>query len=126
MSFDLAKAEKDLGEVDETPPQPPPALLPDTPAAWFAAKFPALPASHGDAVQEAFPPENKGRPFVKDVSEDFLSATLGEAGTPAAPTVFVADEDRFHRPDQLSNYASVCELPGRTLPDVAGLHIAAE
>ena len=96
MSFDLAKAEKDLGEVDETPPQPPPALLPDTPAAWFAAKFPALPASHGDAVQEAFPPENKGRPFVKDVSEDFLSATLGETGTPAAPTVFVADEDRFY------------------------------
>ena len=76
---------------------PPPAPLPDTPAAWFSAKYPALPALHGDAVQEVVPAdEDKGRPFVKDVSEDYLAATLGEGGTPAAPTVFAADEDRFY------------------------------
>jgi len=75
----------------------PPAPLPGTPAAWFAAKFPALPDRHGDAVQEVWPKgEDKDKPFVKDVSEDFLAATLGEDGTPAAPTVFAANENRFY------------------------------
>ena len=74
-----------------------PPSAPDTPAEWFAAKYPLLPARHGVAVQEVSPASaDKGKPFVKDVSEDFLAATLGEDGTPAAPTVFAAKEERFY------------------------------
>jgi putative DNA primase/helicase len=70
---------------------------PDTPAAWFAAKFPGCPERHGNAVQEVYPnSEKEERPFVKDLSEDFIAATLGALGSPDAPTVFVADEDRFY------------------------------
>jgi P4 family phage/plasmid primase-like protien len=73
------------------------APLPDTPAAWFAAKFPALEKRFGLAVEEVFPKDDKdGKPYVKDVAEDFVAATLGEAGTPGAPTVFVAPEARFY------------------------------
>jgi P4 family phage/plasmid primase-like protien len=74
----------------------PPTPLPDTPAAWFAAKFPALPARYGDAVEETSPSNENGSPFVKDLSEDFLAATLGEEGSPGMPTVFAAEEDRFY------------------------------
>jgi putative DNA primase/helicase len=74
----------------------PPAPLPDIPAAWFAAKFPGLRDRYGDAVQEVVPSDGDKRGFVKDVSEDFLAATLGESGSPAAPTVFAAEEDRFY------------------------------
>ena len=93
MIEQMAEMEKwaELNGVAESGP------LPDTPAAWLAAKFPALPARHGDAVQEAQPTgEDTGKPFVKDVSEDFLAATLGEDGTPTAPTVFAAEENRFY------------------------------
>jgi P4 family phage/plasmid primase-like protien len=70
---------------------------PDSPAAWFAAVFPDLPEKYGDAVHEVYPDgDGKGRPFVKDLSEDFLAALLGEAGLPASPTVFVTEEDRFY------------------------------
>ena len=33
---------------------------------------------------------------VRDLNEDFLAATLGEHGTPDAPTVFVPTEERFY------------------------------
>src|SRR4030095_10073860 len=32
----------------------------------------------------------------KDLSEDFLAATLGEVGSPDVPTVFVPEENRFY------------------------------
>jgi P4 family phage/plasmid primase-like protien len=73
--------------------QPP---APDTPAAWLAAKFPGLQEKHGDAVQEVLPVNKQERPSVRDVSEDFLAAVLGEVGSPTAPAVFVAEEDRFY------------------------------
>lgn len=73
------------------------APLPDTPAAWFAAKFPPLEKRFGLAVEEVYPKEEKeAKPYVRDVAEDFLAATLGEGGTPSAPTVFVAPEARFY------------------------------
>lgn len=74
--------------------------LPDTPAAWFAAKFPELEKRYGLAVQEVWPVEDKdkdnAKPFVRDLSEDFLAASLGMEGTPDAPTVFVPAEGRFY------------------------------
>src|SRR6266704_3127039 len=65
-----------------SPPSPPgaegeSAKQPDTPAAWFSAKFPSLEARRGLAVEEVRPPKDEGRPYVKDVGEDFLAATLG-------------------------------------------------
>lgn len=75
-----------------------PTPLPDTPAAWFGAKFPALPEQYGEAAMECWPADDdeEGRPFVKDLAEDFLAATLGELGAPTAPTVFLAVEGRFY------------------------------
>ena len=73
------------------------ATVPGTPAAWFAARFPGLREQFGKAIQEVYPDDDdEGRPYVKDVAEDFLAATLGDAGMPEAPTVFVAEECRFY------------------------------
>ena len=66
------------------------------PNEWFAAKFPALPQQFGPAISEEIPTRKGEKPFVDDVSEDFLAATLGLQGTPEAPTVFMATEDRFY------------------------------
>src|SRR5262249_8779982 len=83
-------------------PQSTPAVLPDpdvavteTPAAWFRSRFPNLEQKHGQAVEEVYSVK-KGLPYVKDVSDDFLAATLGWYGPPSAPTVFVAPEVRFY------------------------------
>ena len=77
------------------------APLPGMPDEWFAKKYPALSEIYGPAVlieseeseDEDGPP---AKPIVKDLSEDFLAATLGELGTPEAPTVYVETEDRFY------------------------------
>lgn len=88
--------ENGVGVVDAPSADKDPAL-PDTPASWFSAKFPKLEGQFGLAVEEVYAKEEKeAKPYVKDVAEDFLAATLGEAGTPAAPTVFVASEARFY------------------------------
>jgi len=107
--FDKLKQWAGESGVPEQPAQPapvadpasprPPAVtpLPDTPTAWFAAKFPVLQARLGLAVEEVYPDEESGkRPYVKDLSKDFLAATLGEGGAPDAPTVFAASEARFY------------------------------
>ena len=94
--MNLDELEKELG--GEAPVA---VVVPDTPDAWFAAKFPKLPELYGSAVQEGFPKKEGEMPFVKDLGEDFLAATLGELGTPDSPTVFAATEERFYkyRPD---------------------------
>lgn len=69
----------------------------DTPARWFAGRYPGLEQEFGRAVEEVYPEgEDEGKPCVKDLSEDFLAATLGMKGSPAAPTVYVAPEGRFY------------------------------
>jgi putative DNA primase/helicase len=72
-----------------------PPALPDSPAAWFAAKFPTLRERYGEAVFEASPPGG-GQPYVRDLSEDFLAAIFGESGSPETPSVFAASENRFY------------------------------
>ena len=62
-------------------------------ARWFADKFPQLPAEFGDAVLEET--DKDGRETVRDICQPFLAATLGEMGTPEAPTVFIPGENRF-------------------------------
>jgi hypothetical protein len=62
-------------------------------AKWFAEKFPQLPAEFGQAVLEE--PDKEGRQIVCDICQPFLAATLGEQGTPEAPTVYLPAENRF-------------------------------
>jgi len=100
--------ENGTGSAPSSPPaaesesQEPVAPLPDTPAAWFAAKFPGLVERYGQAVQEVFPSDDKELPWVKDLCEDFMAAILGELGSPGAPTVFAVEEDRFYTYDPAS------------------------
>ena len=67
----------------------------ETPARWFNKKFPALAKDYDEAVLEHKDPETR-IVSIRDLNEDFLAATLGDQGTPDAPTVFVATEERFY------------------------------
>jgi len=69
-----------------------------TPATWFQEKYPTLTSEYGDAVLEKI--EKNGIITVRDINEDFLASTLGSKGTPDAPTVFVAAEDKFYKYSQ--------------------------
>lgn len=75
-----------------------PAVLPAEPSEWFATRYPKLAAMYGPAVLVGNGEED-APPMVKDLSEDFLAATLGEMATPESPTVFVPQEERFYRYD---------------------------
>jgi P4 family phage/plasmid primase-like protien len=66
----------------------------NTPAQWFANKFPSLPDEHGAAILEET--DKAGIVIAKDIGEDFLAATLGDKGSPDAPTVFVPTEVKFY------------------------------
>lgn len=97
--FERMAAWVDANGVGSGAPAEPEASEPtaDTPAAWFAQKFPALEKRFGLAAEEVYPEgEKEGKPFIKDVAEDFLAATLGGEGTPGSPTVYVAPESRFY------------------------------
>jgi hypothetical protein len=94
MAVTLEALEKEFADADAN------ARLPegtaDTSGAvakWFADKFPQLPAEFGDAVLEE--PDKNGKLIVRDICQPFLAATLGEQGTPEAPTVFIPVENRF-------------------------------
>ena len=62
-----------------------------TPAQWFAGQFPALPPLYGAATLE----QKTEITTVKGINEDFFAATLGDKGSPDAPTVFVQTEEKF-------------------------------
>lgn len=66
----------------------------DSPAQWFAERFPRLPAEFGSALLEE--QNTSGVIVVKDICEPFLAATLGGEALPAEPTVFISAEDRFY------------------------------
>jgi 5S rRNA maturation endonuclease (ribonuclease M5) len=68
-----------------------------TPAAWFDQKFPALADEYGEAVVEQT--NKKGIVLVRVINKDFLGASLGEKGTPDAPTVYIEVEQRFYSYD---------------------------
>jgi putative DNA primase/helicase len=63
-------------------------------SAWFDTKFPSLREEYGDALQEDR--NTFGLPVVRDICEPYLAATLSGEAVPAAPTVFIATEDRFY------------------------------
>jgi P4 family phage/plasmid primase-like protien len=65
----------------------------NTPGQWFAKKFPSLSDEHGAAILEET--DKQGIVTAKDIGEDFFAATLGEKGSPDAPTVFVPTEEKF-------------------------------
>ena len=75
------------------PPAGQPGHLFVTPCRWFSERFPLLPAEFGDPILEVL---DENGLSANDICEDFLAATLGEQGTPAAPTVFVPPENKFY------------------------------
>jgi P4 family phage/plasmid primase-like protien len=101
-AFDFFAAGGDAGQiagfVDATPEWTPGSMadvsaVTNTPAKWFAEKFPSLPDEHGAAILEET--DKAGIVFAKDIGEDFFAATLGDKGSPDAPTVFVSTEEKF-------------------------------
>jgi P4 family phage/plasmid primase-like protien len=64
-----------------------------TPATWFKQRFPKLSDKHGEPVHEF---TSGKRAQVRDVSEDFMAATLGVEGSPEMPTIFLPIEERFY------------------------------
>lgn len=69
------------------------AHIPITPARWFDTRFPGISELYGDAVSVS--EDKDGRVYVDGLNEDFLAATMGETGTPEAPTVYLPHEQRF-------------------------------
>lgn len=65
-----------------------------TPAKWFNDKFPALSEQFGDAICEG--KNGNDLVYARDISEDFLAATLGNEGSPNAPTIFLPTEEKFY------------------------------
>ena len=66
----------------------------NSPAKWFAERFPQLPEAFGDAVLEGV--NNDGIVVVKDICEPFLAATLGRKASSETPTVFIPAEGKFY------------------------------
>ena len=67
---------------------------PITPAQWFAGKFPLLSAEYGAAILEET--DKDGIVSARDIGEDFFAGTLGDKGSPNAPTVFLPTEEKFY------------------------------
>ena len=63
-------------------------------AEWFRQKFPEVEAKFGPAVFEDRTED--GTKVVTAISQPFLAATLGELGSPEAPTIYIAEENRFY------------------------------
>jgi hypothetical protein len=57
------------------------------------SEVPTASGEFGDAVLEE--PDKSGRMVVCDLNQPFLAATLGENGSPDAPTIFMPTENRF-------------------------------
>ena len=101
-AFDFFAAGGDAGQiaglVGATPEWTPGSAVDagaaiNTPSQWFAERFPALPDEYGEAILE----ETKDEIVTpKDIGEDFFAATLGDKGSPDAPTVFVPLEQKFY------------------------------
>jgi DNA primase len=65
-----------------------------TRAQWLAEKYPSLADEYGDAILEES--DKDGMVSARDIGEDFFAATLGEKGSPNAPTVFLPTEEKFY------------------------------
>jgi P4 family phage/plasmid primase-like protien len=89
---DLQRAMKTA--LEWAPANVPETTETNTPAEWFAEKFPSLPDEHGAAILEET--DKAGIVTAKDIGEDFFAATLGDKGSPDAPTVFVPTEEKFY------------------------------
>ena len=90
----LATDWKELPSVADATPTQAARIEVGPVAQWFAQKFPKLPNEFGDAVLEE--PDRQGKHIVSDICQPFLAATLGEDGTPDAPTVYLPAENRFY------------------------------
>ena len=84
----------ELREVPEVETKSAQAAVAITPSQFFDEKFPGLRKEFGNAVLEVT--DRNGVLWARDIGEDFFAAALGDKGTPDAPTVFVATEQRFY------------------------------
>lgn len=66
---------------------------PTTPADYFNQKFPGLEEIYGPAVDVAAASGGGGLESIRDLSEDFMAATLGKGDS---PVVFITEENRFY------------------------------
>lgn len=64
-----------------------------TPATWFKQRFPKLAEKYGEPVHQSI---SGNRAHVRDISEDFMAATLSSDGMNETPTVYLAIEERFY------------------------------
>jgi P4 family phage/plasmid primase-like protien len=65
-----------------------------TPAQWFNEKFPKLYDQFGEAILEGR--NGDGLVVARDIGEDFFAATLGDDGSPDAPTIYLPTEEKFY------------------------------
>ncbi len=63
------------------------------PSQWLSDRFPGLQPIYGDPLLEEI--DKRDIVSVRGINEDFLAATLGDKGTPDAPTVHIPTERRF-------------------------------
>jgi putative DNA primase/helicase len=71
-----------------------PLAMDITPAQWCAERFPTLADEYGEPISEEA--DKRGIVSARDIGEDFFAATLGEKGSPAAPTIFLPTEEKFY------------------------------
>jgi putative DNA primase/helicase len=65
-----------------------------TPERWLNEKFPLLLNQFGNPILTGM--TRQGTVYVKDIGEDFFAATLGDKGSPNAPTIFLPTESKFY------------------------------
>lgn len=65
-----------------------------TPEQWLNEKFPLLSDQFGSPILTGM--TRDGGVFVKDIAEDYFAATLGDRGSPDAPSIFVPTEEKFY------------------------------
>jgi putative DNA primase/helicase len=65
-----------------------------TPDDWFAEKYPEVAEKYGDAIGLKI--NREGKLVATEISDDFFAGILGHDGTPAAPIVYVVEEDTFY------------------------------
>src|SRR5215813_3180929 len=84
----------ELREVPEVETKAEQASVAITPAQFFNEKFPGLSKEFGNSILEVT--DKYGVLWARDIGEDFFAAALGDKGSPDAPTVFLATEQRFY------------------------------
>jgi hypothetical protein len=99
----------ELREVPEVETKSAKADVAITPAQFFDEKFPGLSKEFGNAILEVT--DKYGVLWARDIGEDFFAAALGDKGSPDAPTVFLATEQRFYTYSPAKEFSFPSAIP---------------